>query len=127
METGVMNQSISLGPSHMITAWTGESLPVVGVFDFDFGDCFIALRHRGSWFAPIWNGNFIPRMNCRHVMKKCRFLNKSLVAIYTSVSKLLTMSHNMIIHSVLTLKDFITVLVRADKMSIVVLRVFNGH
>ena len=156
VKAGIMNQGIRLSLGLVVAARTGKGLPVVGVLDFDIrvfrrqrlvvvDDVIVAVSNRISAVtrlllllrdsgidaaADAANANadgVIARMNSRHVMQKCRLLDKTLVAVLTRVAELVPMTLDVVVHGVLACEGLVAAVVATDKVTLRVFRILNWH
>jgi hypothetical protein len=136
----------------VIAARTAKRLPVVGVLDFDVVVCCLFLNSVVASVAVILRNSYrigavtkhllafafshirhpntdrvIARMNCRHVMQKCRLLDKPLVALRAFVAKLVQVALDVVVHGVLACKGLVAALVAAHEVTLCVLGILNWH
>jgi hypothetical protein len=140
----------------VVATRTGKGLSVVGVLNLDVIDNWfninIVVVDDVVEGVNLFNGNriitlhlrllllllplgindadtdsIIARMNSRHVMKKCRLLDKTLIALRALVAKLVQMTLDVVIHGVLACEGLVAALVAANKETLRVLGILNGH
>jgi len=112
----VVNERICLGARYVVAARALELLPDVRVL------------HRRLLVKRNINNVGV---QCRHVVKKCRLLNKAPRAVLALVGKVLlglsSVALDVIVHSVLLLERTSTILVLAHKVPSSVFYVIDGH
>jgi len=138
----------------VVAARTGKGLPVVGVLNLDVVDNWFNIKivvvDNVVDGVVLFNGNriialdlqllllpfdindanadsIVARMNSRHVMKKRRLLDKTLIALRALVAKLVQMTLDMVVHGVLACEGLVAALMAANKETLCVLGILNWH